>query len=366
MPARPDLSNLPADVLAYIEALEQELAHLQSQESQAGAERGEGPLEVSEPPTTVQVITISAGGGAKRTPRHLYLRQRRGGMGVFDLDAPANDPPAFLLLAELSAGLILFSDQGRVFRLPVRDLPEREVRGRGEPMFARFPLRTGERITLVTEDTPPRGGAFLILVTERGQVRRIAKQYLGSGLQSGTLLYDVREGGAPAAACWSSGGDELFLATRKAEAIRFAERLVPVRGCLGLRVDPGDAVVGVAATSAAGGVFLISADGKGTIRQLSGFAANKSPGAGGKVAMKADALVGCVPVHAQMDERTDIFALSRLGKIIRFGAAEVPAKEGVVQGVNCMALRADECVALAAAVVEPVVGPAVDSVVEPA
>ena len=42
-----------------------------------------------------------------------------------------------------------------------------------------------------------------------------------------------------------------------------------------------------------------------------------------------------------------MFLLFRgLGKIIRFAAAEVPAKEGVVQGVNCMALRADECVAL--------------------
>ena len=363
MLARPDLSNLPAAVLAYIEALEQELAHLQSQED---AQRGEAPLEVSEPPTTVQVITISAAGAAKRTPRHLYLRQRRGGMGVFDLDTPPNDPPAFLVLAELSAGLILFSNQGRVFRLPVRDLPEREVRGRGEPMFGRFPLRTDERITLVMEDTPPRGGAYLILASERGQVRRIAKQYLGSGLQSGTLLYDIREGGAPAAACWSGGGDDLFLVTRRAGAIRFGERLVPVRGCLGLRVDPGDAVIGVAATGAAGGVFLLAADGKGTIRQLSGFAPNKAPGAGGKVAMKADAVVGCAAVHAQMDERTDLFALSRLGKIIRFGAAEVPAKEGVVQGVNCMNLRADECVALAAAIVEPVVEPVVETVVDPA
>jgi DNA gyrase subunit A len=128
-----------------------------------------------------------------------------------------------------------------------------------------------------------------------------------------------------------------------------------VRGCLGLRVEPGDVVAGVAATSSQGGVFLLSADGKGTIRQLSGFAPNKAPGAGGKVAMKADALVGCAAVHEQMGERTDVFALSRLGKLIRFGAAEVPAKEGVVQGVNCMNLRADECVALAAAVVEPVV-----------
>jgi DNA gyrase subunit A len=128
MRERPDLSTLPDDVVAYIEALEQELAHLQSEE--AAASRSEVPLEPSEPPTTVQVISISAAGVAKRTPRHLYLRQRRGGMGVFDLDAPDDDAPAFLVMADISVGLILFSNHGRVFRLPVRDVPEREVRVR--------------------------------------------------------------------------------------------------------------------------------------------------------------------------------------------------------------------------------------------
>lgn len=349
MSERPDLSNLPVDVLAYIETLEREVAHWQSQ---AADDRTEAPLEASEPPTTAQVITISAKGIAKRTARHLYLRQRRGGMGVFDLEAPDNDPPTFLVIADVSAGLILFSNQGRLFRCAVREVPERDVRARGEPIFARFPLRADERITLVIGDAPPPNGTFLMLVSERGQVRRIAKQYLGSGLQSGTLLYDVKEGGPPAAACWSAGSDELFIVTRRSQAIRFAERLVPVRGCLGLRVDPGDAVKGVGATSVQGGVFLLSDDGKGTIRQFSGFAGNKSPGAGGKVAMKVDGIVGCVPVQAQMEGQTDLFAISRLGKIIRFQASEVPAKEGVVQGVNCMNLRADECVALAAAVVD--------------
>jgi hypothetical protein len=40
--------------------------------------------------------------------------------------------------------------------------------------------------------------------------------------------------------------------------------------------------------------------------------------------------------------------ISQLCKLIRFAAAEVPASNGVVQGVDCMALRADETVALAA------------------
>ncbi|MFN3979930.1 MAG: DNA gyrase C-terminal beta-propeller domain-containing protein [Caldilinea sp.] len=339
---RPDLSNVSPEVLAYIEKLEGRLAAVKDRSEESG--RSDAPLEPSEPPTTINLITISAGGVAKRTPRHLYIRQRRGGMGVFDLDAPDNDPPAFLTMADSSAGLILLTNQGRVFRLPVAEIPEREVRSRGESIIGRFPMRPDERLAVVAPDLAS-SNAFLVLVTERGQVRRIARQYLGTSLQPGAILFDPREGGAPAAACWSSGGDELFIVTRNGQAIRFAERLVPVRGCLGMRVEPGDCVSAVVATAASGGVFLLSRDGKGTIRLMSGFAANKSPGASGKVAMKADAIVGAVAV----DEQSDLFAISRLGKIIRFQANETPAKEGVVQGVNCMSLRADECVAVVGA-----------------
>ncbi len=336
MPERPDLTNLPDAVIAYIEALEAQLATAQD-----GGGRVEEPLEPSEPPTTINIVTVTAGGVAKRTPRHLYFRQRRGGMGVFDLDAPDQDPPAFLAMADASAGLICITNQARAFRVPLSEIPEREVRGRGESILARFPLRANERLSVIATDTPLRGGSHFVLVGARGQVRRIARQYLGPNLQPGTVLYDVAEAGAPAAACWSSGADELFIVTRTGQAIRFAERLVPVRGCLGLRVDPGDEVVAVAAAPATGGVFLLSDDGKGTIRLLSGFAPNKAPGSGGKTAMKADAIVGALAVH----EGSDVFAISRLSKIIRFQADEVPAKEGVVQGVNCMSLRADECVA---------------------
>lgn len=344
---RPDMTGLSPEILAYIEALESEIETLRSEGEDS--RHAEAPLEPSEPPTTINIITVSAGGVAKRTPRHLYLRQRRGGMGVFDLDTPESDPPAFVVMADVTAGLILLTDQGRAFRLPVGEVPARDVRGRGESILARFPMRPGERLAIVATDMPVDGGAFLLLVTERGQIRRIARQYVGPNLQPGTVLCDPRDGGAPAAACWSHGAGEVFIVTRSGLAIRFSERQVPVRGCLGLRVNPDDRVVAVAAPAADGGVFLLSQDGKGTVRLMPGFSANKSPGSGGKVAIKADVVVGAHVVDAQ----SDLFAISRLGKVIRFQVSEVPAKEGVVQGVNCMALRADDCVALTAGPVAP-------------
>ena len=122
----------------------------------------------------------------------------------------------------------------------------------------------------------------------------------------------------------------------------------PQSGCLGIRLAKGDVVSAVAPANDESGVFLMSSDGKGTIRLMQGFAANKSPGGGGKVALKTDHLVSAAPVDASANA-TDLFVISRNSKIIRFQADEVPPKTGVVQGVNCISLRADEVTAVVAA-----------------
>ncbi|HRO89532.1 MAG TPA: DNA gyrase C-terminal beta-propeller domain-containing protein, partial [Promineifilum sp.] len=142
-----------------------------------------------------------------------------------------------------------------------------------------------------------------------------------------------------------AGAGDLFLASREGKGIRFMERQVPVRGCLGIRLDPTDEAVAVAAVGPEDGVFLLGEDGQGTVRLMSGFSANKAPGAGGKVAMKSDRVVGAARVGVD----DELFVISRLGKLIRFAAEEIPFKEGVVQGVACMSLRADEAVAIAVA-----------------
>ena len=217
---------------------------------------------------------------------------------------------------------------------------------------AALPCATGESFALAFADRGPAdANSYLVLVSERAQVKRISGHLLGEKLQTGTVLHDASTGGPPAAACWTSGGGDLLIVTRAGRAIRFSERQIPVRGTLGLRVERDDAVVAAAGVQEADGVFLLGEDGKGTIRLMSGFSANKSPGAGGKIAMRAERIVGAArvsPVAMQTESPAgDLFVISQQSKMIRFSAAEVPAKEGVVQGVNCMNLRNDECVALA-------------------
>lgn len=334
---RPDLSQVDPSVRAYIESLEAKLAR-RTRRDQDEPEASPS-FQPSEPPSGFNLITVSHDGLAKRAPRYLYGRQRRGGMGVFDLNTGKEDHPAFLAVVDEEQHMLLFSNFGRAFRLPVNILTEGEVRDQGQPLAALVPFRPHERIVAAL---PDQGGEYVILASQRGIVRRIRASYLGSSLIPGMSFHDVKEGGYLTAACWTQGDGDLFLATRLGKAIRFAESQVPARGCRGIQVHIDDGLVGVASVQPDGGVFLLGDDGRGTIRLMSGFAANKAPGAGGKIAMKTDRLVGAVTVRDQ----DDIFVITRQSKIIRFGAAEVPAKTGVVQGVNCISLRGDKAVAV--------------------
>lgn len=328
---RPDLTDVAAEVVAYIEALEAELEGLQPKQHEP---------EPSEPPTTLNVITVSQAGRAKRTPRHFYGRQRRGGMGVFDLETAESDAPAVLAIADESEAIVLFSNFGRAFRLPVSDLPEAPVRATGQSLASHLSFRPHERIVKML---PENGGAYAVLVSQRGRVRRVRSNYLGRSLIPGMTFHDVKEGGYLVDACWTPGDGDLFIATRLGKGIRFRESQVHSKGTLGLRVDVDDVVVAITAVTEASGVFMMTGDGKGTIRLMAGFRANAAPGSGGKVAMKTDDLVAAFKVS----DNDDIFAISHTSKIIRFMAEEVPPKEGVVQGVNCMALRNDTLTAVA-------------------
>ncbi len=325
---RPDLTTLPADVVAYIEALEATIERLQ------GGRRKSVSAEPSEPPTTLNLITATPTGMVKRTPRHLYLRQRRSGKGQLDFE-PASGAPALLTVVDESGTLLIVTNLGRVFRLPVLALPAEEHRSSGHDISSELGLLDNERLVSIL---PADANDYLILVSQRGRVQRVRANYVGTSLLPGMKFHNPKEGGFVTAACWAGSDDELFIATRQGKAIRFLGRQVHNQGTLGLRVEPDDETVAVSAVTEESGVLLVGYDGKGTIRLMSGFRANKAPGAGGKVALKTDELVAAVTV----DSAEDVFIVSQSGQLIRFQAEEIPPKEGVVQGVNCMGLRNDK------------------------
>jgi DNA gyrase subunit A len=344
-PERPDLSQLDPKILAYIQSLETELRKFRSQTSRNLQERriktGDDILSVDaipgEPPTTIQIITFTANFLAKRTSRHLYDRQHRGGMGVFDLDSSDDDPPVGLASADETQSILLFTNLGRVFRLPVTQLTSTEVRAHGVSLAERLILQPEEHLVTILPDYA-RGA--VALVSQRGYVRYLRHHIFGEYMKPGVVLMESRQFGPLVAACRTPGDADLFIATRQGKAIRFSEKLIPPQGGLGIRLESDDIPVAITSATDESAIFLIDSLGNGTIRMMSAFTANKSAGGGGKIAMKTDSLVTACTVESS----DDLFVISDISKIIRFPSSEVPPKEGVVQGVHCMTLRREQVI----------------------
>jgi DNA gyrase subunit A len=340
---RPDLSNVDPSIIAYIEFLEKKAGIRQARtaiEDQVDL----APDRVSETlpaehETTVNVITVSQAGEAKRTLRHLYSRQHRGGMGVFGMDVDLPDFPRVISTAEENQNLLFFTSRARVFRQALSAIPSTPVFAKGNLATERFGLEQDENLVAIL---PEQARGYIALVTENGRVRCLRHHLFGEHMRPGTAIFNYNDFGPLAGACWTPGEAELFIITEEGIGIRFAEKAISPQGDQGIRLSGADRVVGVASVYPDSGVFILGADGRGTIRQMNGFAPNKTPGGSGKIAFKSNKVIGAVTIEAN----DDVFIISRLGKMIRFPASEVPPTEGVVQGVNCMGLRGDEIVAV--------------------
>ncbi len=260
---RPDLSQVKPDVLAYIQSLEAEVERLQGKPKPVPEPVEEPPLEPEEQPTPINIISATRSGIAKRTPRHLYNRQRRGGMGVFDLETPANETVSMMAAVDENQSLLMFTNLAHGYRIPVSKIQECPVRSRGSSFIDRLPLEPGEHPAVIL---PSQATGYVALVSQNGMIRCLRHHLFGEYMRQGTSFFNSQDFGPLAAASWTPGDAELLIATRSGIAIRFSEKLVPPQGVRGIRVENGDSVVAVTPIDEDSNVFFAGSDGRGTLR----------------------------------------------------------------------------------------------------
>jgi DNA gyrase subunit A len=336
---RPDLTNIDPEIAKYIEYLEAKVRIFGKSEQDTPSERTPETFP-PEPETTFCLVTISAKSNAKRTYRHLYTRQHRGGIGVYDLEISQPDYLRVVGIADENQTILVLTDRARAFRFSVQQLMSTGIRDRGYPAFERLGFEPAETVSAII---PVQARGYLAILGTSGKVRLLRHHLFGEHMKPGTVLFNTAEFGQLISACWTPGDAEIFIVTSAGMGIRFLEKVISPQGDLGIRLGGDDTAVGITSLTDESNIFMIGADGRGTVRQMNGFAANKSSGGSGKIAFKNNKVVGCVAVNPT----DEIFVATRYGKSIRFQADEIPVTEGPVQGVNCISLRADEVTAIA-------------------
>ncbi|HEY4505858.1 MAG TPA: DNA gyrase subunit A [Candidatus Paceibacterota bacterium] len=308
-------------------------------------------------PDEESVLVLTRGGYVKRTRPDEYKVQRRGGVGVIDLDTKEEDFITIFKTATTHSDLLFFTDKGKVYQLKMYEIPEGKRATRGKSMMNFLSLTDGENVNSVL--ALPKAlkevqGLSLSMVTRAGVVKKVSAESFKDVRRSGIIAIKLAKDDELLDAFFTEKGDTVILATTKGQSIRFKESDVremgrTAGGVRGIKLGKGDAVIGadvVKKSEEAAAEFLVmGSEGYGKKTKMKEYKIQKRGGSGVKTA-KVTGKTGTLMVsRVLINPESEIVAISKQGQVIRVSAGEVPSLSRQTQGVRIMKLRSGDSIA---------------------
>ena len=198
------------------------------------------------------VVTVSHRGYIKRVPLSTYRSQRRGGKGRAGMATREEDFVAKLFVASTHTPVLFFSSTGMVYKLKVWRLPVATPQSRGKAMVNILPLAAGEWITTIMplpEDEESWGELFVMFATVAGKVRRNKLSDFVDVRANGKIAMKLEGGDAIVGVETCSAAEDVLLTSSAGQCIRFAVPEVRVfagrtsTGVRGMSLAEGDRVI---------------------------------------------------------------------------------------------------------------------------
>ncbi len=306
------------------------------------------------------VVTITRGGYAKRTNTDEYRVQKRGGTGVRGAALRADDEVDHLFTTTNHHWILFFTNQGRVYRAKVWQLPEASRDARGGHVAGLLSFLPGEEIAQVRAIRDYDVEPYLLLATRHGLVKKTALGLYDSPRQAGIIAVHFREDDDEligAELC--SAADDVLLISTKGQAIRFSaddSQLRPMgratSGVTGMKFRDGDELLSMSIIRAGAGeddlyVFTVTDGGFAKRTAVSEYREQGRGGLGIK-AMKLNDARGSLVGGLVVSENDEVIAIKASGQITRSAVNEVPVKGRDTMGVKFVGVRdSDAVVAIA-------------------
>ncbi len=296
------------------------------------------------------VLVLTKGGYIKRTNPDEYRKQKRGGVGVVDLDTKEEDFISHLIFASTHNDLLFFTDMGKAYQIKMYDIPEGKRATRGKSIMNFISLSEGEKVTSILpmpKDKKTADGLNLMMVTKTGTGKKSSAGHFRDVRRSGLIAIKLDSGDELISASFVSKNDEIVIATKDGQSIRFKESDVREMGrnAAGVRViklGKDDAVISadiVSKDAKNPALFVMSANGYGKKTKLSEYKTQNRGGSGiltMNVTSKTGELMGAKVVTDDVEE---IVAMSKKSQVIRVDLKEIPTLGRSTQGVRVMKLR---------------------------
>jgi len=173
-------------------------------------------------PNVPAVVSISHNGYIKRMPMDTYRAQHRGGKGV-STGAHDDDFMEHFFVASMHSYLLCFTNRGQIYWLRVYEIQESSRASVGRAIANVLSLKPEEKITTVIPVAKFEEGYSLLMATKAGIVKKTALVDYSRPKQGGIIGINLREDDTLIDVCLTKPGDEVLVATRNGQAIRFAQ-----------------------------------------------------------------------------------------------------------------------------------------------
>ncbi|HBN53000.1 MAG TPA: DNA gyrase subunit A [Stenotrophomonas sp.] len=205
------------------------------------------------------VVTLSRAGYVKRQPVSAYRAQKRGGRGRSAAATKDEDSIEQLWLVNTHDTLLTFTSSGKVFWLPVYQLPEAGSNARGRPIINWIALENGERVQAVLPVREYDDNHFVFFATRNGTVKKTPLSEFAFRLARGKIAINLDEGDALVGVGLTDGERDILLFASNGKTVRFGEDKVrsmgrTATGVRGIRMAKGEEVVSLIVAESAGGV----------------------------------------------------------------------------------------------------------------
>jgi DNA gyrase subunit A len=168
------------------------------------------------------VVSITRGGYAKRTLRHQYRVQKRGGKGVRGATLRGDDVVEHFIATTNHHWLLFFTTAGRVYRTKAYNLPEASRDAKGGHVAGLLSFQPDEQIAQVLAIRDYEQAPYLVLATRSGLVKKTNLADYNSPRQAGVIAINFREDDDELiGAQLVFPEDEILLVSRKGQAVRF-------------------------------------------------------------------------------------------------------------------------------------------------
>lgn len=300
-------------------------------------------------PDEEMLLVLTEANYVKRLNPSSFRTQKRGGVGVVGAQTKDEDVIATTVYGTNHNDLLFFTNFGRVFSLPMYEVPETSRTAKGTPIVNLLQLQEDEKVTTVL-NLSRSDGKYIVMTTTGGTIKKSDIELFKNIRRSGLIACGVRDGERLQWVRMSSGEDEIFVVTHDGKSIRFSEENVrpmgrAAAGVRAIKLKGDDAVVEMdilKSDDEDSKLLTVMENGLGKMSKVSEYRVQSRAGTGVKAAnitKKTGKVAGARVISPST--KGDLLIVTSNGQTLRTPLEGIKTSGRATQGVILMKSKKD-------------------------